>query len=79
MPPHVIPILAGRSYPLTAEEYALVVAALRTLEDIMQDAEHDEATRVADECVALRAKLRAVRQAAPALATVVPLRRGDEA
>ena len=75
----VIPIVAGRSYPLTADEYSLVVAALRTLEDLMQDCDDDEAAQVADECVALRAKLRAAckDRRPPALAVVIPIRGGS--
>ena len=75
----LIPILAVRSYPLTADEYSLVVAALRTLEDIMLDCDDDEAAQVADECVALRAKLRAAckDRRPPALAVVIPIRGGS--
>ena len=73
----LIPILAVRSYPLTADEYSLVVAALRTLEDIMLDCGGDEATQVADECVALRRRLRAIRDRGPTLAAVVPIRGGE--
>lgn len=76
MPPHVIPILAGRSYPLSAEDYALVVAALRSLEDSMEDAGGAECLAIATECVSLRAKLRAAHLARPALAVVIPIREG---
>ena len=73
------PASATISVSLTADEYALVVAALRTLEDLMQDCDDDEAAQVADECVALRAKLRAAckDRRPPALAVVIPIRGGS--
>ena len=71
------PASATISVSLTADEYALVVAALRTLEDIMLDCGGDEAAQVADECVALRRRLRAIRDRGPTLAAVVPIRGGE--
>ena len=65
------------SVSLTAAEYVLVVAALRTLEDLMQYCDDDEAAQVADECMALRRRLRAIRDRGPTLAAVVPIRGGE--
>jgi hypothetical protein len=61
------------SYPLTGDEYALVVAALRLLEDDLHDGD-DECRAIAAEAVALRARLRAIRARGPVLAVVVPIR-----
>ena len=64
------------SYPLTGPEYGLVVAALRMLEDDMRDAGDAEAVGIAEEAVALRARLREIRARGPVLAVVVPIREG---
>ena len=69
-----LPIAFARSYPLTGEDYSLVEAALRLLEDDMHDCQNDEATEIAHQAAELRARLRAQRDRAPALAVVVPIR-----
>lgn len=70
-----LPILAPtRNFPLTGEDYALVEAALRLLEDDMHDCQDAEATEIAHQAAELRARLRAHRDRPPALAVVVPIR-----
>lgn len=60
---------------LNAGEYALVVAALRLLEDDMRDCDLPEAIATADQAVALRAKLRsyADRRGRPADVFALPV------
>lgn len=69
-----LPIAPSRSFPLTGEDYSLVEAALRLLEDDMHDCANAEATEIAHQAAELRARLRAHRDRAPSLAVVVPIR-----
>jgi hypothetical protein len=76
----IIPLPPATISPaLNASEYALVVAALRLLEDDMRDGfEMPDALKIADEAVALRAKLRtyADRRGRPADIIALPVVRG---
>lgn len=74
----IIPCPAPVTLPfsLTGQEYSLIVAALRMLEDDMRDAGDREALAHAEEAVALRAKLRATKDRGPVLAEIIPIRSG---
>lgn len=60
------------SYPLSGGEFALVIAALRLLEDEMTDC-GEEGEAIAAESVRLRAKLRAIRQGGVRRADIIAL------
>lgn len=69
-----LPCAPALSYPLTPDDYSLIVAALRHLEADLEGGTDPEAEAIIGECQALRARLRAIRARGPALAVVVPIR-----